>query len=67
MLKKFKLTKDSGAVCVELMYKLQNTGARIKEVPVHHYPRKHGSSQFFKPKRVGKTLYDTAKLLGDMK
>jgi glycosyltransferase involved in cell wall biosynthesis len=41
------LTFDSGVICVEMMRKFQNCGCRIVEVPVHHYCRSHGSSEFF--------------------
>jgi glycosyltransferase involved in cell wall biosynthesis len=41
------LTFDSGVICVEMMKKLECRGCRIVEVPVHHYHRSHGSSEFF--------------------
>jgi hypothetical protein len=41
------LTFESGVICVEMMKKFERRGYRIVEVPVHHYPRSHGSSQFF--------------------
>jgi glycosyltransferase involved in cell wall biosynthesis len=52
------LVKSSGAVCVELVRKLSVAGCVFKEVPVHHYPRRHGKSQFFTPLRVGHTIFD---------
>ncbi len=42
-----RLTYESGVICVEMMKKFEKRGCRIVEVPVHHYPRSHGSSQFF--------------------
>ena len=43
-----QLTCDSGVICVEMMKRFQARGCRIVEVPVHHYHRSHGSSQFFR-------------------
>ncbi len=31
---------------------LKDSGFRMVEVPVHHFPRMYGTSQFFKPKRI---------------
>lgn len=58
LIKKVKLTCNSGAVCVELVKKSQQVGARIRQVSVHHYPRKYGQSQFFRPKRLVHTAYE---------
>lgn len=52
------LVKSSGAACVELVRKLSVTGCVFREVPVHHYPRLHGKSQFFTPRRVARTIFD---------
>lgn len=51
-----KLESDSGLICVELMTRVHRAGFRIKEVPVHHYHRMHGSSQFFNFSRVARVL-----------
>ncbi|MBI2309878.1 glycosyltransferase family 2 protein [Candidatus Collierbacteria bacterium] len=53
---------SSGAICVELVKKLQDNGAGFREVTVHHYERKFGSSQFFKPKRLWQTAIELIKL-----
>jgi glycosyltransferase involved in cell wall biosynthesis len=47
LLKDAPLTFDSGVICVEMIKKFESRGSRIVEVPVHHYPRFHGSSEFF--------------------
>jgi glycosyltransferase involved in cell wall biosynthesis len=52
------LTCSGGAICVELIYKLRRSGCRFAETPVHHYPRAHGRSQFFTPRRVASTTRD---------
>jgi len=51
-----ELTRDSGVICVELMTKIEKNGFRIAEVPVHHYHRLHGRSQFFNFRRVFQVL-----------
>lgn len=42
------LTSTSGVICVEMMRSFQEQGARFVEVPVHHYVRPSGRSQFFR-------------------
>jgi hypothetical protein len=63
---KVELTKDSGVICVELMKKVQDHGFRIQQVPVHHYHRVYGRSQFFNFRRVARTLLDLARLWNDL-
>jgi glycosyltransferase involved in cell wall biosynthesis len=57
-----RLEKNSGVICVEMMKKIQDAGFRIVEVPVHHYHRAHGRSQFFNFPRVIRTGIDVLKL-----
>lgn len=52
------LESNSGVICVELMKKMQDTGARMVEVPVHHYHRVYGQSQFFNFRRVARVGWD---------
>jgi len=59
---KVTLTRSSGVICVELMKKVQDRGFRIAEVPVHHYHRSYGKSQFFNFRRVARTVADLARL-----
>jgi glycosyltransferase involved in cell wall biosynthesis len=63
---KVELTKDSGVICVELMKKVQDHGYRIQEVPVNHFHRAYGKSQFFNFRRVGRTLLDLGRLWVDL-
>jgi len=46
------LRSNSGVICAEMMAKIHGAGARMVEVPVHHYPRVAGRSQFFRPRRI---------------
>jgi len=63
---KVELTKDSGVICVELMKKVQDHGFRIQEVPVSHFHRAYGKSQFFNFPRVWRTLMDLGRLWMDL-
>ena len=58
VLRNLELTTDSGAICVELVRKIQDTGCGIVQVPVRHLPRLHGSSQFFRFKNLWRTITD---------
>lgn len=57
-----QLEKSSGVICLEMMKKIQDAGFRIAEVPVHHYHRAYGRSQFFNFRRLYRTAVDVAKL-----
>lgn len=57
-MQRISLTASSGAICVELVHKLSSAGCIFREVPVHHYPRIHGRSQFFTARGVARTLFD---------
>jgi glycosyltransferase involved in cell wall biosynthesis len=62
VLGKIALTRSSGVICVELMKNVQDHGFRVAQVPVHHFHRSYGKSQFFNFARVTRTLLDLAKL-----
>jgi glycosyltransferase involved in cell wall biosynthesis len=59
---KIDLEKTSGVICLELMKKIEDGGFRIVEVPVHHYHRAFGKSQFFNFRRIAKTAVDVLRL-----
>jgi glycosyltransferase involved in cell wall biosynthesis len=61
-LDRIQLVHTTGVICVELVRKLQDSGARFVEVPVHHYPRTHGQSEFFNFTSVARSLRDLAGL-----
>ena len=56
------LEKNSGVICLEMMKKITDGGFRIAEVPVHHYHRAYGKSQFFNFKRLFRTAIDVFRL-----
>jgi glycosyltransferase involved in cell wall biosynthesis len=60
------LERNSGVICVEMMKKITDAGFRIAEVPVHHYHRAFGRSQFFNFRRLARTAVDVAKLWVDL-
>jgi len=57
-----RLEKNSGVICLEMMKKFKDAGFRVAEVPVHHYHRTHGTSQFFNFRRIARTGVDVLKL-----
>jgi glycosyltransferase involved in cell wall biosynthesis len=59
---KIDLEKTSGVICLEMMKKIEDAGFRIVEVPVHHYHRAYGKSQFFNFRRIAKTGVDVLRL-----
>jgi glycosyltransferase involved in cell wall biosynthesis len=61
-----ELVSTSGTICVELVRKIEMSPWRVAEVGVHHYPRLHGRSQFFRLKSLAKTLYQLLRLYGQV-
>jgi glycosyltransferase involved in cell wall biosynthesis len=59
---RIQLEKTSGVICLELMKKVHDAGFRVVEVPVHHYHRAFGRSQFFNFRRIVKTAIDVMRL-----
>jgi glycosyltransferase involved in cell wall biosynthesis len=58
MFERIHLVRTSGVICLEMMKKVQDAGFRIVEVPVHHFHRAFGKSQFFNFRRIFKTGID---------
>ena len=59
---KFRLLENTGCICVELVKKLQETGAHFEQVGVKHMFRAYGHSQFFNFRRIMRTLWKLWKL-----
>ncbi|HEX9467287.1 MAG TPA: glycosyltransferase family 2 protein [Acidimicrobiia bacterium] len=55
-LDEIQLVHTTGVICVELVRKLQDAGARFAEVGVSHYARPYGRSEFFRIGAVARTL-----------
>jgi len=49
------LESKTGSICVEMIKKIQDAGYRVAEVPVSHYHRQYGHSQFFNWRRLLRT------------
>lgn len=64
ILEEVTLKSISGAICLELVKKIQDFGYVFAEIPVNHYSRKYGVSQFFVPWRIIRTFYQLAGLYG---
>ena len=62
LLDEIHLTSTSGTICVELVRKLELSGCQVMEVGVHHYPRLHGRSQFFRIRSLVVTLLQLVRL-----
>src|SRR5688572_2567779 len=50
-----RLEKNSGVICLEMIKKFHDAGFRVAEVPVHHFHRAYGKSQFFNFTRIIRT------------
>src|SRR3989338_5821482 len=59
---KVKLFENTGTICTELVKKIDYHGYKIIEVPVHHFWRTSGKSQFFNFSRLYKTGTNLLKL-----
>ncbi|MBN1541614.1 glycosyltransferase family 2 protein, partial [candidate division KSB1 bacterium] len=59
---RIELFSTSGTICVELIYKLAHSGVRFSEVPVSHYFRASGKSQFFNFRRLFRVAIDYSAL-----
>lgn len=63
---KVQLKSSSGVICVEMMKKFQDAGFRFAEVPVHHYFRAYGKSQFFNYPRIFRIGFQLMSLWGEL-
>lgn len=62
LIDRFDLTSTSGTVCVELVKKIELYAPEVVEIPVHHYPRFHGRSQFFRFRSLAYTFLQIVRL-----
>jgi glycosyltransferase involved in cell wall biosynthesis len=56
------LESRSGVICVEMAKKFEQAGFRMVEVPVSHYPRMHGRSEFFRVRHLAYTFKGLLKI-----
>jgi len=57
-----KLESWDGTICLEMVKKFQDRGYVFAEVPVHHFHRAYGKSQFFNFGRLFRILRDVMNL-----
>jgi glycosyltransferase involved in cell wall biosynthesis len=62
LLERAPLRATTGVICVEMMRGFEAIGATFVEVPVHHYARPHGRSQFFRLPQIGRAAMGLVKL-----
>jgi glycosyltransferase involved in cell wall biosynthesis len=62
VLESFPLESSSGCITVEMMTRIEQGHFSVVEVPVHHYHRAYGQSQFFNFRRVARTLMELSHL-----
>jgi glycosyltransferase involved in cell wall biosynthesis len=62
VLESFPLESNSGCITVEMMTRIERGGFTVLEVPVHHFHRAYGQSQFFNFRRVARTLAELSGL-----
>jgi len=60
------LESNTGSICVEMIWKIQNAGYHFAEVPVSHYHRQYGISQFFNWRRLLRTARHLITLWRDL-
>jgi glycosyltransferase involved in cell wall biosynthesis len=66
LIDRINLVSMKGSICCEMIKKLQMAGCRIVEVPVCHYPRVSGRSQFFTFSKVALSLAMLLRLWSDI-
>ena len=57
-----KLESRSGVICVEMARKFDDAGFRMVEIPVSHYPRLYGRSEFFRVRHMVHTFRGLLKI-----
>ena len=56
------LESHTGTICLEMVKKFQDAGYKFAEVPVNHYYRAYGKSQFFRWKHLWTTFNHLSQL-----
>jgi glycosyltransferase involved in cell wall biosynthesis len=62
VLDRVQLSSTTGCICVEMMRKFERLDATFVEVPVHHYARPHGRSQFFRIPHIASSAVNLVQL-----
>jgi glycosyltransferase involved in cell wall biosynthesis len=67
VLETFPLASTGGCITVELVARVEQGGFVIRELPVQHFPRLYGRSQFFNLPRITRTLWQLGWLWIELK
>jgi len=59
---RIELESESGTICVEMVKKFQDAGFVFAEIPVHHFYRPVGISQFFNIRHLWRTAQQLVRL-----
>ncbi|MCI0413977.1 glycosyltransferase family 2 protein [bacterium] len=62
MFDRVQLKSQDGVICVEMIKKFQDAGFHVVEVPVHHFFRAYGKSQFFNFRRILRIMVHLTRL-----
>lgn len=62
LIKNIRPESNSGSICVELVKRAQRSGGKFRQVSVHHFERRFGNSQFFRPDRILLTFFELSRL-----
>lgn len=62
-----ELAADGAVINAECLAKARRKGARIVEVAVHHYPRRHGRQTGANPRVVARAFQELIRLRGEIK
>jgi len=62
LIERTPLRSQTGVICVELVRRFETSGADIVEIPVHHYFRPHGKSEFFRLPQIARSARQLAHL-----
>jgi hypothetical protein len=62
ILDRISLESRSGVICVEMAKKFEQAGFRMAEIPVSHYPRMYGRSEFFRVRHPAFTFKGLLKI-----
>lgn len=63
---KVKLKHLSGVITVEMVKKLEDAGFSFAQVPVNHYDRSWGTSQFFNFRRIARVAFEIIELWSEL-
>lgn len=61
-LDRIEVKERGGTMCLEMVKRIEKLRGEILEVPVSHFPRKYGKSQFFRIKNLLTVFVDLPKL-----